>query len=272
MKNSSTRVLTAAVGIPAVVVVAYLGGTLFAAVIAFTAILAQLEFYDLQNKVGWNPSRILGVILALVVILRYEISWNEPLLIGLALVTIADLLRTGPDQTPVARFAGTLVGVVYPVWLFSYLTDIRLGLEGNLPSGQAFGTTMMLIALVWAADSAAYYVGKAVGKRPLAPSLSPKKTWEGAYASVPGALIVAICFKVLWLSYLSWTDVVVFSLISGVWGQVGDLAESAFKRSAGVKDSASILPGHGGMLDRIDSLIVVVPLYYLYLRFFMNVL
>ncbi|GMQ82068.1 MAG: phosphatidate cytidylyltransferase [Rhodothermia bacterium] len=272
MNNSATRVLTAAVGIPAVVGIVYLGGTVFAGVIALAAILAQLEFYNLQNKVGWNPSRIMGVVLGLVVILRYEISWSEPLLIGLTLIVIADVLRTGTDQIPVARLAGTLVGVIYPVWLFSYLTDIRLGLEGNLPSGQAFGTTIMLIVLVWTADSAAYYVGKAIGKRPLAPILSPNKTWEGSSASVPGALIVAIGFKVLWLSYLSWTDVVVFSLISGAWGQVGDLAESAFKRSAGVKDSASILPGHGGMLDRIDSLIVVVPLYYLYLRYFMNVL
>jgi len=272
VNNSLTRVLTAAVGIPAVVGIAYLGGTVFAGVIAFVAILAQLEFYDLQTKVGWNPSRILGVALGLVIVLRFELSWSEPLLIGLALIAVADLLRTGPEKTPVARLAGTLVGVIYPVWLFSYLIDIRLGLEGSMSSSQAFGTTIMLLVLVWSADSAAYYVGKAIGKRPLAPSLSPKKTWEGSLASMPGALIVAIGFKFFWLSYMSWTDVIVFSLISGAWGQVGDLAESAFKRSAGVKDSASLLPGHGGMLDRIDSLIVVVPLYYLYLRYFMNVL
>jgi len=260
-----TRVLTAAVGIPLVMGVTYLGGTVFAGVIAVAAIVAQLELYDLQRKIGWNPSSILGVILALVIVLRYEISWSEPLLIVITLVIIADLLRTGPDNNPTSRIAGTVLGAIYPVWLFSYLTDLRTGFESSLSAVEAFGTTMMLLALVWTADSAAYFVGRAVGKTPLAPTLSPNKTWEGSFASVPGAVLVAVIFKLSWLTFLSWTDVIALSLIAVAWGQVGDLAESALKRSAGVKDSGSILPGHGGMLDRLDSLIVVVPLYYLYL-------
>jgi len=267
LRSGTTRVLTAAVGIPVVMGLTYLGGTVFAAVIAFAGILAQLELYDLQIRLGWNPNRWLGVAMALAVMLRSEIGWSEPLLVGFVLILIADLLRTGPDHSPTARLSGTLLGVIYPAWLFSYLTDIRLGLASTLDTAQAFGTTMMLLILVWVADSAAYYVGKSVGKRPLAPSLSPKKTWEGSLASVPGALAAAICFKLTWLDWLTWTDVVVLSLISGAWGQVGDLAESAFKRSVGVKDSASLLPGHGGMLDRIDSLIVVVPVYYFYLHY-----
>lgn len=272
MNAGAKRVVTASVGIPLVMGVTYLGGIVFAGVIAVAAIVAQLELYDLQKKIGWNPSSILGVILALVIILRYEISWNETLLVFITLIVIADLLRTGPDKNPISRIAGTLLGAVYPVWLFSYLTDIRIGLESSLSTVEAFGTTMMLLILVWAADSSAYYVGKAVGKKPLAPTLSPKKTWEGSYASVPGALLVAVLFKLFWLSFFTWQDVIVLSLIAGAWGQVGDLAESALKRSAGVKDSGSILPGHGGMLDRIDSLIVVVPLYYLYLKAFTDIL
>ena len=271
MKSGVTRVITATIGIPIVVLVTYLGGTVFAVVIAIAAILAQLEFYDLQKKIGWNPSKWLGVLLALSVLFRYEIGWNEPLLIGISLLVVADLLRTGPDQTPIARISGTLAGVVYPVWLFSYLVDIRHGLEFTLSIPEAFGTTMMLLVMVWAADSAAYYVGKSIGKRPLAPSLSPNKTWEGSYASVPGALVAALCFKYFWLTWLGWTDLLVLSLIGGAWGQVGDLAESAIKRSAGTKDSASLLPGHGGMLDRLDSLIVVVPVYYLYLHYVMGI-
>ncbi len=272
MTSGVKRVITAAVGIPLVMGVTYLGGTVFAGVIAVAAIVAQLELYDLQRKIGWNPSNVLGVVLALAIILRYEISWSEPLLIVVALIIIVDLLRTGPDNNPTSRIAGTVLGAVYPVWLFSYLTELRLGLGSSLSTAEAFGTTMMLLVLVWSADSAAYYVGKAVGKKPLAPTLSPNKTWEGSFASVPGAFLVAVIFKLSWLSFLSWTDVIALSLIAGAWGQVGDLAESALKRSAGVKDSGAILPGHGGMLDRIDSLIVVVPLYYLYLRTFTDIL
>ena len=267
-----TRVLTAAVGIPVVVAVTYVGGTLFAGVIAVAAIIAQLELYDLQRKIGWNPSSVLGVILALAVIIRYEISWNESILIVIVLVILGDLLRTGPDRDPISRVAGTVMGVLYPVWLFSYFISIRLGLEASLSRVEAFALTMLLLILVWVADSSAYYVGKSFGKTPLAPTLSPKKTWEGSVAAIPGAIVAAVIFKLLWLPFLSWTDVVVLALISGAWGQVGDLAESALKRSAGVKDSGSILPGHGGMLDRLDSLIVVAPLYYLYLRFFMGIL
>jgi phosphatidate cytidylyltransferase len=263
-------VLTAAVGIPLVMAVAYAGGTVFTIVIAVAAVLAQLELYDLQSRAGWNPNRWLGVVLSLAVILRPLIGWNEPILVCLALLLLVDLLRTGPEKAPMARLAGTLLGVAYPAWLFSYLTEIRLGLEGSLSNVEAFGATMMLLVLVWVADSAAYYVGKSIGKRPLAPRLSPKKTWEGSIASVPGAFVAAALFKLLWFSWLGWMDVLALSIISGAWGQVGDLAESALKRSAGVKDSASLLPGHGGMLDRIDSLIVVVPVYFLYLRYVMD--
>jgi phosphatidate cytidylyltransferase len=270
LKNGVTRVLTAAVGIPVVMAVAYAGGTVFTIVIAIAAVLAQLELYDLQSRAGWNPNRWLGVVLALGVLLRPLIGWYEPVLVILALLILADLLRTGPEKTPMARLGGTLLGVVYPAWLFSYLAEIRIGLEGTLSRVDAFGATMMLLVLVWVADSAAYYVGKSMGKHPLAPSLSPKKTWEGSLASVPGAFVAGALFKLLWFSWLGWIDVLAFSIISGAWGQVGDLAESALKRSAGVKDSASLLPGHGGMLDRIDSLIVVVPAYFLYLRYVME--
>lgn len=267
-----TRVLTAAIGIPIVVGVTYFGGIVFVGVIAVAAIVAQLEFYDLQRKIGWKPSSVLGIVLSLVIILRYEISWNEPVLILVVLAILADLLRSGPENNPLSRLAGTIMGAVYPVWLFSYFTSIRLGLDATLSAVDAFGMTMMLMILVWVSDSSAYFVGRSFGQTPLAPTLSPKKTWEGSLAAVPSAIIAALIFKLLWLSFLSWTDVIALALIAGAWGQVGDLAESALKRSAGVKDSGSILPGHGGMLDRLDSLIVVVPLYYLYLRYFMDIL
>ena len=131
---------------------------------------------------------------------------------------------------------------------------------------------MTLIVLIWVADTAAYYTGKSMGRHHLAPTISPKKTWEGSIGGVLGAFLAAAAVKLFVLEFLGWLDVGALALIGGAWSQVGDLVESTFKRAAGVKDSASILPGHGGILDRFDSLIVAAPLYYLYLSYVMGLL
>jgi phosphatidate cytidylyltransferase len=125
---------------------------------------------------------------------------------------------------------------------------------------------MMLYAAtcVWATDTFAYFVGRTVGRTPLAPTLSPGKTVEGALGGLAGAVIVGLCFG-LWI-HLPWVHSLVVGGIAGLAGQIGDLFESALKREAGIKDFGRIMPGHGGMLDRVDSLLFVIPLVYLYLR------
>ncbi|HMB91293.1 MAG TPA: phosphatidate cytidylyltransferase, partial [Rhodothermales bacterium] len=113
----------------------------------------------------------------------------------------------------------------------------------------------------------AYYTGKSIGKTPLAPSISPKKTWEGAIGGGIGAVLAAVVLKLTLLGFLAWPHVIVMALICGVVSQVGDLMESRIKRSVGAKDSGTLLPGHGGMLDRFDAMILAVPLVFLYLRY-----
>lgn len=126
------------------------------------------------------------------------------------------------------------------------------------------GPWLLFFALVitWAGDTAAYFVGRAMGKHSLAPHLSPKKTWEGTLASFIGSLLVALFF-VRWIN-APWPHLLAMSGIANVAGQAGDLLESAYKRSAGVKDSGSLLPGHGGILDRIDALILAIPVVWYY--------
>ena len=127
------------------------------------------------------------------------------------------------------------------------------------------GPKLLLFALVltWAGDTTAYFVGRAIGKRPLAPHLSPKKTWEGSVGSMIGSLIVAWAFH-YWIR-IPVGHLVAMAVIGNVAGQMGDLLESAYKRSAGVKDSGGLLPGHGGVLDRIDALILCIPVIWYYL-------
>jgi phosphatidate cytidylyltransferase len=123
---------------------------------------------------------------------------------------------------------------------------------------------ILIFMIVWAADTAAYFGGKAIGKHKLSETISPKKTWEGFYFGFLGALFAAVVAKLVFLD-LSWPKIIVISLLACLFGQIGDLFESAIKRHCGVKDSSSILPGHGGILDRFDSFLFAVPVAYLIL-------
>ena len=118
--------------------------------------------------------------------------------------------------------------------------------------------------LAWAADTGAYFAGRALGKTPLFPRVSPKKTWEGAVGGAVAVVVAIGIIRTLAIPHMGWGHVVALSLIGGPAGVVGDLVESAFKRASGVKDSGSILPGHGGILDRVDSLLFTAPVTYVY--------
>ncbi len=144
--------------------------------------------------------------------------------------------------------------------LVAFPLTYTVRLHGHGPDGPK----LLLFALVitWVGDSAAYFVGRAIGKRPLAPVLSPKKSWEGTVASILGALLVAVVFA-RFLT-VSLPQLLAMAALGNVAGQAGDLLESAYKRSAGVKDSGSLLPGHGGVLDRIDALILAIPVVWYY--------
>jgi len=261
VSDLAQRAITAIIGATLVIAAMWVGGWLFAAVIGLAAVLAQREMYLLAAKGGASPLMGLGLVLGAVASLWAVLQWAFPVLtIGGLIVVLAMLVRV--RETPLLDIAATLLGVFYPAMLAGFILSLRtIDWAGDAP----FWLTVAVLSGVWGSDTFAYLAGRAFGKHPLFPRVSPKKTWEGAIGGLVGAIAIASAFKMLALdAEWTWLDVGVVAAACGVAGPLGDLAESLFKRSAGVKDSGSWLPGHGGMLDRIDAALVAVPLVALW--------
>lgn len=264
MKQGLARIGTALVGIPLVLGAIWLGGVYFLAFIAIVAVAGQYEMLKLVRaagtKVPFWPSLLAGS----AVFLRFVHPEGWILALALVCFLLVWSLRAAVSDA-VGRLSGQLASIIYPVLLLSFLVDLRWAADSALVSTDAFVLTLLLFVLIWSTDTGAYYTGKTIGKTPFAPSISPNKTWEGTLGGFALAVIVAIVFKNWLLPDLGWVDVLALALIGGFWGQLGDLLESSLKRSAGVKDSGNFLPGHGGALDRFDSMIFSAPLYWIYL-------
>ncbi len=265
MSNLAQRTLTAIVGAVVAIGAVWIGGWAFAALIVAVALGAQWEVYGLLQKAGTRPFPFIGLALGLLAVLRPVLHAAVPLLTlgGLAVLVGALYLR---KETPLLDAAGTLFGVAYPAALAGTLLALRLSDAPWLIGDDAFWLTTAVLFCIWGADTVAYFSGRAFGKHPLFPRVSPKKTWEGAIGGGLGAFAVMAGFKLIVLhEAVSWVDVAAIGFACGVASQFGDLVESHFKRSVDVKDSATWLPGHGGLLDRIDAAVVAVPLVVLYL-------
>ncbi len=266
MSNFAQRVLTALVGAAVVVAAVWLGGWVFAVLITAAALAAQVELYRLLAAAGTRPLVGLGLVLGAVAVLWPWIPGAGLVLAGglLALLPAVLFLRR---ETPLLDIAGTVFGVFYPAGLASSVLILRLSDAPWLGAAGAFWVTVTVLFCIWGADSFAYLAGRSFGRTPLFERVSPKKTWEGAVGGVVGAFGLAAAFKLAIVgSVLSWPDVLVIAVACGILSPFGDLTESLFKRSVGVKDSATWLPGHGGLLDRIDATIVAVPVIALYLE------
>jgi len=251
------RVLTALLLMPLVVGLVFWGpGLAVRGALALAACLCLREFFVLARQWGARPFRVLGYSAAVVVVFAPE-TFAFEFLVALAVAALtAGVLRAGPLENVPVSAAATLFGIVYIAGAFS--------LGGGL---HRIGASWLFLALAmnWIGDSAAYYAGRAWGRRALAPRVSPKKTWEGAAAS----FVTSVAFA---LAYLHWgrpepplNPWEAFSLaaVINISAQFGDLAESALKRGAGLKDSGGLLPGHGGLLDRVDGLLFSLPAAYL---------
>jgi len=178
------------------------------------------------------------------------LSWILALVTPL---TLAACMIRIPDNDRGLRAAVRLTaGLLYVSLLFSYIIAVR-----RLDHGLAW--LWLVLTITWAGDTGAYFAGRAFGKHKLFERVSPKKTWEGFFGGLVAAIGLACAFKALWLPELSWLDAALLGAVLDVVGVVGDLVESMFKRAFGVKDSGWIMPGHGGILDRIDSLLFTAP-------------
>jgi phosphatidate cytidylyltransferase len=263
------RVLTAAVLIPFVLMLVFLGPRwqwLFTLVTALVAALAGWEYLGLARLTGANPPRV-AVVAAILALFAASYQWPDQLAPILGILSLGLLLYCtfrGPVSQTIPNAANAVFCLLYLGFTLISLPALRA--QPNGPSLVVF-----LLCVVWAGDIAALYIGRPFGRHKLAPALSPNKTWEGSIASVAGSLLVAGALLAL-SEYLAGWNSVKLSYADEVWwywlilagivniaAQVGDLAESALKRSAGVKDSGTLLPGHGGILDRIDALLLAAP-------------
>jgi phosphatidate cytidylyltransferase len=250
------RVITAAIGIPIVLVATiYAPGWLFALMVAFFAAAALDEFLSLGATRGLGrPGRwLLPVGAAVTASFIGGLTW---VLFSLAMsaILLMSVASTGkPVEIVMGKLAAGLAGILYCCVLLGFLVLIPRE------------ALLLLFSIVWVGDSAAYYGGRAFGRHLLAPTVSPKKTVEGAVAGLAGSVMAGAIVAAQLLGE-PWFWGALISGITAIAGQVGDLAESAVKRSAGVKDSSSILPGHGGILDRLDSLFFAAPVFYYLLQ------
>jgi phosphatidate cytidylyltransferase len=271
--NLVQRIAVAVVAIPVVVGIIWLGGWTLAATLAVLGVLGAHEIYDFGRRQGIEPLERTGWLAAAAIpLLSYwakgsETHWAEPALylgaIWLMVTMAIAMARRGPGGRPLASVSITLFGCVYASGMLAFLIAIRHGgAAATRPLAYVFLTLFPLV-ITWICDTAAMAVGTAVGGPQLAPILSPKKTHAGAVGGTLGGVITALALGKFVLNREGWSfspgQLLLFGLAVSIVGQIGDVAESLFKREAGLKDSSTLIPGHGGVLDRLDSLYFVIP-------------
>ena len=276
MSELTRRVLFAVIAAPASIAIVYLGDWALAILLSVLAALAAWELFRIARATGALPFDLAGIALAALIPIAvhgqrrgvYTLSLTLIVAMALLLFAAAIWLR-GPRGKPLASVSITTFGVMY-AGLFSYIYALRYH---DYAVGAGAGTILVLlpVLLTWATDIGAYLFGRTFGRRKLIPSISPGKTVEGAIGGL--ALTVVICliyvrFVLMPYAQLGLTvqGAVLFGIVISVAAQTGDLAESLLKREAGIKDSSNIIPGHGGVLDRFDSLLFVLPIAFLLLR------
>ncbi len=268
------RVITALWGIPLLVATIWFDTPLpwFTILMAIWGMLAVFEFYQLVAASKSSPLAYFGLIWTLLFILSRNsdlLSRLEPyldhnlltplLLTSAVLLPLIWLLRQAQRKEAFISWAWTIGGILYVGWLLSYLVALR-----DLDEGRNW--VFFALFTTFASDTAAFFVGRTWGKHRLAPHISPGKTQEGAIGGIIGAIIISLFFILptpLTLR-LNWGQVILLGLLTSIFGQLGDLVESLFKRNMGVKDSSNLIPGHGGFLDRIDSIIFAGIVVYYY--------
>ena len=263
-----TRLLTALIALPVIIFFIWKGGIIFAGFIIAIILGALFEFYTLfKIKFKINLFRTLGIIgivfgavLGLIGRCPSDAIYNACLTITILVGISLQLIDKDPGE---ALISGSLAifGLIYTAWLFSHFIILR-----QLPLGMSY--VFSVVAITWFGNTAAYFVGSQWGKKKLLPRITPHKTVEGAVAEIVTAIVISILCRWGFNNDLSVKHSVILGLMVGLFSLMGDLTESMLKRAAQVKDAGAIIPGHGGILDRIDSLLFTAPAYYYYLKVF----
>ena len=276
-----SRLITAAIALPILIASIIFPPLryLFVALAVVACATALYEFWFLARRVGGKPDVVVGYAATAAVLATFIVKDPTGLVIivpvFVAAVLAAEMLRGAPFDKMILSAGSTILGVFYVAVLGSHLIGVRMDFQQVLvPSSQflvgeqfishSLSTHLLsfFFLVLMGSDTGAYYTGRALGKRKLAPSVSPGKTWEGAIGGMLASLMMAALAHFWFFPELSLPAALGLAAVMNVLGVVGDLVESALKRGANAKDTASILPGHGGFLDRLDSLLFNAPLLY----------
>ncbi len=268
MNNFKSRIITGALIGITIIAAGLLGGLFFMILFLAVLVLAQIELFNLIEHIGFRPQKktaifATGAIFVANYMHAKGISTFQihalyiPIVLG---ILLSELYRK--SDTPFITAGVTLLGVLYIAIPFSVLNYFMFG--GY--SAEVFMPELLIgvFVMLWANDTGAYAVGSLIGKRPLFKRVSPNKSWEGSIGGMAFVLLAAYIMSI-YFTIMPWFDWLIIGGIVAVFGSYGDLLESLFKRSVQVKDSGSILPGHGGVLDRFDSLLISAPMIFSYL-------
>ena len=277
--NLASRFLVAVVAAPIVLLILHVSPPEPTWALVFIAtLLAAREFFGMTLDDKGDQIASLAITAAATAALywldpRGLHFWHSEKLVrllnsGPMIATILAVIPTGlyylfrfrEIESVARRFTATVTGVVYVGIPMTFLALCKRDFD------KGADVVVLILLIAWIGDTGAYFAGRFLGNKKLYPAVSPKKTWAGAWGGLAGSLAGAIVMKLFFLEELSWIDIVLIAIPGAILGQLGDLAESLFKRAVGVKDSGSLLPGHGGMLDRVDAVLFIAPYVYLYLK------
>ncbi|NLI60985.1 MAG: phosphatidate cytidylyltransferase [Clostridiales bacterium] len=264
------RILSATIGILYIIFMLYFGGWFFKISVLIMALILMHEFYNALIKKGYRPVKWLGYIFMLLLLYTNFISLRSNTVIITALMTLAGLIiPVLKGETSIIDIMVSIFAALYPGMMIIFLIPLAF-------QSHPYGMNLLILTLLvtWSTDTFAYFVGKSFGKRKLCPSISPNKTIEGSLGGLIGSIVVGIIYGTV-LKYRLTISINLYhfgiiGLLGGVLSQLGDLCASSIKRFCDIKDFGKLMPGHGGLLDRFDSLLFTLPAVYIYYLTFLT--
>jgi phosphatidate cytidylyltransferase len=265
------RVAASVVFIPCFIIITKTGGYHFLALINALIFIGMWEFYRMLEAKGTRPYKIIGIVCGLILswYVFFRNGMYANLFLAFALITLMCMeLTRRQAREAVYHISSTVFGVIYVAFLGSHLILLRehpLSISLDYSMGASF--VFLAVVVTWAGDTGAYIVGKTLGKHPLLPRVSEKKTREGSVGGLVFSVAAVLLAKHTFAPYLELWQALLLGVMAGAMGQLGDLCESLVKRDLNVKDASDTIPGHGGILDRFDSLLFTAPLTYYFIKF-----
>lgn len=258
-----TRIISALVGVPIFLYIIYKGSFTLKCAVLIISVLGVIEFFKGFNEIHIKPSKLIGISSCGILFLINILGEDKIRLISLwiFIIIISTLVKMVMDKKfEINDAIVTIAGILYVAFLINHIA-----LLGDNKSYTKIIWIMFIIA--WSTDTCAYFVGYLFGKNKLCPNISPKKTIEGAIGGIVGSILASGAYA-YFIMPTHIIDFLILGCFGSILGQIGDLAASMFKRYCGIKDYGKIMPGHGGVLDRFDSILFVAPIIYYYTEFF----